>query len=191
MRSVLLLLCATALGAQTVDYRIQSGGDNRLSLEVEKTGLMKGKKHVFEFPKFSGTLAYDAQTPANSRVELKIDATAVTTKDTWLGPKDLKKVSDYTVNDVLMTKQYPEMRFQSTKVTAKGPGQFSIEGTLTLRGNGKPVVLEAKLDSGTMTIDGKGLFKLSSYGIKPPSAALGAVGTKDEVTAIFHVIAVK
>ncbi|MBI4902836.1 MAG: YceI family protein [Acidobacteria bacterium] len=191
MRPVLLLLVASALSAQTVDYRIESGGDNRLTLEVEKTGLMKGKKHLFDFPKFSGKLAYDAQAPANTRVELKIDATGVTTKDTWLGPKDLKKVSDYTVNDVLMTKQYPEIRFQSTKVTAKGAGQFSIEGTLTIRGNGKPVVLDAKLDAGTMVIDGKGVFKLTGYGIKPPSAALGAVGTKDDVTASFHVTVVK
>lgn len=191
MRSVLLLLLASSLSAQSADYRLESGGNNRIALEVDKTGLMKGKKHLFEFPKFSGKLSYDAQNPANSRVELKIDAASVVCKDTWMGPKDLKKVTDYTINDVLMTKQYPEMRFQSTKVIVKSPTEFSVEGTLTLRGNGKPIVLDVKLDPASMTIDGKGPFKLTSYGIKPPSAALGTVGTKDEVIAVFHVTAVR
>lgn len=191
MRSLLLLLSLSAAYAQSVDYRIESGGDNRVALEAEKTGLMKGKKHLFEFAKFSGKLSYDAQNPANSRVELKIDAGSVTTKDSWLGPKDMKKVMDYTVNDVLLTKKYPEMRFQSTKVIPKGGNQFSVEGTLTIRGNAKPVVLDVTLDPSKMTIDGKGVFKLTGYGIKPPSAALGAIGTKDDVLATFHVNGVK
>jgi polyisoprenoid-binding protein YceI len=191
MRLLLLVLSLSAAWAQNVDYKIESGGDNRIGLEAEKTGLMKGKKHVFEFAKFSGKLSYDAGNPANSRVELKIDASSVTTKDNWLGPKDLKKVMDYTVNDVLLTKKYPEMRFQSTKVTPKGGNQFSVEGTLTIRGNAKSVVLDTTLDPSKMTIDGKGVFKLTGYGIKPPSAGLGTVGTKDEVTATFHVTGVK
>src|SRR5262249_3364220 len=151
-------LPAVALIAEPVDYRIESGGVNRIALEVEKTGLMKGKKHLFEFPKFSGKLSYDAQNPGNSRVELKIDAASVSTKDTWIGPKDIKKVMDYTVNDVLMTRQYPEIRFQSTKVTSKGGNQFSVEGTLTIRGIGKPLLIDATLDPGAMTIDGKSVF---------------------------------
>src|SRR5258708_5812824 len=113
MITTLLLLCLTPAPAQTVDYRIESGGGNRIGLEVEKTGLMKGKKHVFEFPAFSGKLRYDARNPLNSRVELKIDAASITLRDTWLGPRDLKKVSDYAVDDVLMPKQYPEIRFES------------------------------------------------------------------------------
>ena len=90
-----------------------------------------------ELHRFQGKLLYDSQTPANSKVDLKIAAASITVNDTWLKPSDQKKVLDYAVNDMLAVKQYPDIRFVSTKVTPKGGNQFMIEGTLTIRGNGK------------------------------------------------------
>lgn len=187
----ILLLSFVAAFAQPVDYTISAGGQDKISLEVEKTGFMKGKKHNFEFPNYSGKLTYDAQTPANSRVELKIDAASMVCKDTWVSPKDLKKIQDEALNNLLIVSKYPDMRFTSTKVTAQGNNRFQIEGVLTIRGVGKPVTMETTLDPGTMKITGKSVFKMTAYGIKPPSAGLGTVGTKDEMTATFAVTAKK
>ncbi len=191
MALVILLLSITAAFAQPVDYTISSGGQDKIMLEVEKTGFLKGKKHNFEFPNYSGKLSYDAQTPANSRVELKIDAASLVCKDTWVSPKDLKKIQDEALSKILMVSKYPDMRFTSTKVTAQGGNRFQIEGVLTIRGVGKPVTMDATLDPATMKINGKSVFKMTGYGIKPPSAGLGTVGTKDDMTATFAVTAKK
>ncbi|MFN7937188.1 MAG: YceI family protein [Bryobacteraceae bacterium] len=191
MLLVILLLSITAAFAQPVDYTIAAGGQDKISLEVDKTGFLKGKKHNFEFPNYSGKLTYDAQTPANSRVELKIDAGSLVCKDTWVSPKDLKKIQDEALSTVLLVSKYPDMRFTSTKVTPQGNNRFQVEGVLTIRGNGKPVTMDVTLDPATMKLGGKSSFKMSAYGIKPPSAGLGTVGTKDEMIATFQVTAKK
>jgi polyisoprenoid-binding protein YceI len=191
MALALILFSIISASAAPVDYKIAPGGQSKISLEVEKTGLYKGKKHQFNFPGFQGKLSFDDQSPANSRVDLKIDAGAIVCLDTWMSPKDKQKVQDYAVNDMLSVSKFPEIRFTSTKVTAKGPNRYEVEGTLTIRGIGKPVVLQAELKPEGMMIEGKSMVKITSYGLKPPSAALGAIGTKDEMTALFSVTAVK
>ncbi|MBL8173756.1 MAG: YceI family protein [Bryobacterales bacterium] len=191
MLLVLLLLSITAAAAQPLDYTISAGGQDKILLEVEKTGFLKGKKHSFEFPNYSGKLTYDAQTPGNSRVELKIDAASLVCKDTWVSPKDLKKIQDEALTKVLVVSKYPDMRFTSTKVTPQGGNKFQVEGVLTIRGTGKPVTMTVSLDPASMKMDGKSSFKMSAYGIKPPSAGLGTVGTKDDMTATFAVTARK
>jgi polyisoprenoid-binding protein YceI len=191
MIPVLLFLGATALLAEPVEYKIVSGGGNMITLEVEKTGLMKGKAHHFEFPNFQGRLTYDPQAPANSKVDLKIEATSMACHDTWVSPKDLQKIMDTALSDMLLVRQYPEMRFTSTKVTPQGGNHFQVDGVLTIRGIAKPITLSATLQPAGMVIDGKSVFKMTSYGMKPPSALLGAIGTKDDMTASFHVTASK
>ncbi|MBI3208877.1 MAG: YceI family protein [Candidatus Solibacter usitatus] len=191
MTAALLSILFLTAQAEPVEYKLQPGGSNRLTLEVEKTGLMKGKKHIFEFPQFQGKITLDLQNPSNSKVDLRIDAASITCKDTWLGPKDLKKVLDYAQTDMLNVKRYPEMRFVSTKITAKGNDSFDVEGTLNIRGNGKTVTLNVTLDQPSLRVSGKAVFKLTAYGMKPPSAGLVAIGTKDDVTALFQVLATK
>jgi len=186
-----MLFSILPVWGEPVDYRIVSGGDNKIKLELEKTGVMRGKKHNFEFPKFEGKLTFDQAAPQNAKVDLRIDSAAVICQDTWLKESDRKKVLDYTLQDMLAVKQYPEMRFVSSKVTPKGNGKYAVEGTLTLRGNGRPVVLDAALTPAGMVIDGKAILKITSFGLKPPSAGFGLAGTKDEMLTEFHIVAVR
>jgi polyisoprenoid-binding protein YceI len=191
MMLALILFSIISAAAAPVEYKIASGGQNKISLEVEKTGLYKGKKHQFNFPGFQGKLVFDEQAPASSHVDLKIDAAAVVCLDTWMSPKDKQKVQEYTLKDMLAVSKFPEIRFTSTKVSAKGGNRFDVEGTLTIRGVGKPVTLQAELKPEGMMIEGKSTIKITSYGLKPPSAALGTIGTKDDMTALFSVAAVR
>lgn len=188
--AILTLIVTSAL-SQPAEYRIAPGGDNLIKLEVEKTGVFKGKKHVFEFPKMSGKLTYDAQTPVNSKVDLTIDANSLVVKDDWVNDKDKKKVLDEAQNNMLKVKQYPDMRFTSTKITASGGNKYQVDGTLTIRGVGKPITIDATFDADKVIIMGKSMFKMSGYGMKPPSAALGAIGTKDDMTATFKIAATR
>lgn len=191
MLPLIFLIGTAALQADVVQYRIEPAGDKLITLEVEKTGLMRGKKHVIVFPKYGGTLAFDAASPANSKVEVTIDSRSAEVRDTWLSAKDQKKVRDEALNNMLAASQYPEMRFASTKVTPAGGNRFQVDGTLTIRGIGKPVRLDVTFDPATLGIAGSGVFKMTSYSLKPPSAGLGTVGTKDEMTATISARAAK
>lgn len=191
MLSAIIALAMMPVEAEILEYRIAAGGNNRIVLEVEKTGLMRGKKHTFEFPKFEGVLFYDREQPANSRVELKIDSASIVCRDAWLSPSDLKKVTDYALEEMLAVRKYPQMRFQSSTVTRQSDGTFVVDGTLTIRGIGKPVQLRLSLDPVQVKAEGKAVLKMTSYGLKPPSAALGLIGTKDEMTASFQIAAAR
>jgi polyisoprenoid-binding protein YceI len=69
---------------------------------------------------------------------------------------------------------------------AIGPDQYAVSGALTIRGITRPVVVDVKMrKAGDLRFDGRAVVKLSDYGLKPPTAVLGTIGTKDEMTLVF------
>lgn len=187
-RFIVLLAFATGLHAGVVEYRIRPAPEGRFALEVYKTGFMSGKKHLFLFERYSGKLLYDADSPQNSRVGMTIEAASAVCKDTWIKPKDVKKVEDAALYEMMDVEKHPELSFSSSGVTRKGKDQFVVQGTLTIRGIAKPVTVSLTskpLGDGALSLSGDAEVKLRDYGLKPPSAALGAVGTRNEMTVSF------
>ena len=186
----LALLCLMHGAAE--DYRIQPASGNRLALEVEKTGLMRGKKHLFLFERYSGSLQYDAQKPAASHIELEIDAASAVLKDEWIGEKDRKKVLEYALHDMWDVANHPKLKFASTRIEPAGEKRFKVHGALVVRGISKPAEVDISLDGSAneLKVDGVSAIKMTSYGLKPPSAALGTIGTKDQMTVSFTIRAV-
>lgn len=85
------------------------------------------------FSKTMGTVVYDAEAKTGE-VDITIDMTSVNTgfadfNDHIQGP------------DFLDTKQFPTATFKSSKVVFDGDKPQTIEGTLTIKGIGKPVTL--------------------------------------------------
>jgi polyisoprenoid-binding protein YceI len=73
-------------------------------------------------------------------------------------------------------------------VRRQGEEQFEVEGQLTIRGIARPAlvrVLVKPAEGGDLLLDGRSTVKMKDYGLKPPSAALGMVGTKDEMEVSF------
>jgi polyisoprenoid-binding protein YceI len=187
----LALLFGTGLAAlgQSSQYPIQPGGDNRLELRVYKTGLYKGKVHVFAFPSYSGVLTYDSRSPGASTASLRLAAAEIKLLDTWLSAKDFRSVQEYALKDMLNTAKFPEIAFDSSEIRALDAARFEVRGTLTIRGVGKAAVVSVTLQSGdrdTLRLDGKATVKLTDFGLKPPSAALGLIGTRDEMDFAFQ-----
>lgn len=85
------------------------------------------------FRKFTGTIDVDEQDPLKSTVDLSIDATSVDSQAVQ-GREDL-----INGEDMLDTAKYPEIHFTSTSIQQKGPGEFLVNGNLTMRGITKPV----------------------------------------------------
>src|SRR6266404_156549 len=64
MNVLLMLLAATLASAYEVNtMELRPNPGNRLALEVQKTGLLRGKTHVFVFGKYRGAVEYNDQNP--------------------------------------------------------------------------------------------------------------------------------
>ena len=178
MIGLLLLLAA--------NYTTTPAPGNRFTLEVEKTGIMKGKKHVFSFPKYTGSLQYDAQSATTSKVEFTLDAASMVCEDQWLKETDLKKVLEWGLDKMIEVQKYPEIRFVSSKVEQSDAAHFQVTGALTMRGVAHPAVIAVA--SNGLNFDGTSTVNMKDWGMKPPTAALGAVGTKPEMLVHFHLL---
>lgn len=87
-----------------------------------------------EFSKVSGTVRYDAETPANSSVEALIDAASINTRE----PDRDKHLKSPDFFDV---EKYPELTFRSKSVKPAGDGELQVTGDLTIHGTTREVVL--------------------------------------------------
>lgn len=180
---------------ETVRYQIRPSAESTFTLEVAKTGLMTGKKHALFFERYQGELDYDPQRPEHSTVRLAVEARSVTCKDPWIKDKSKRKqVVETAVNDMMAASQYPQVTFSATHIATKSKGQFEVQGDLTVRGITKPVAFQlAAKPAGEqrLEIDGDAEINLKDYGLKPPSAMLGLIGTKSKMTLRFLVWAEK
>ena len=185
----LLLLIARVASAEAHVYNFLSGDQVRLELTIEKTGLLSGKRHLFTFSRYEGTLRFDRERPEASRVLFSLQAATILCRDTWLGAKDLRKVQGYAVRDMLAADRYPEISFRSIGIRKVDASRYDVEGILTIRNVSKPAVVAVLLTGGSgesLSIEGTARVRLTDFGLKPPTAALGTIGTKDEM--IFHFV---
>jgi polyisoprenoid-binding protein YceI len=190
-RTAPLLLFALALSGAAADYEIRPSPDSRFALEVYKTGLLSGKKHLFIFETYQGVVHFDRESPERSRIEFNVEGASAVCKDTWVSSKDFKKIQSAALNDMMDVQKHPRLHFSSTRVVPAGSSQFDVEGLLTIRGIAKSVsvnVTMAERPDGALSFAGKAVVKLKDYGLKPPSAALGTIGTKNEMLVDFALI---
>jgi polyisoprenoid-binding protein YceI len=185
-----LLALLIPLAAEPIPYAIRPAQGNRLALEVEKTGLLSGKKHLFLYERYQGRLEYDAQAPEKSRIELSIEGASAVCQDTWVKAKDLKPIQEMAL-ELMAVQQHPALHFLSRRVGRIGANQYEVTGDLTIRGVTKPasVLVTLQPEGAAPVFSGTATVKMKDYGIKPPSAALGLVGTKDEMRVHFRLVA--
>jgi polyisoprenoid-binding protein YceI len=188
MKIFLFLLAASlAAGYQMNTLELRPSAENRFALEVEKTGLLRGKTHVFIFGKYHGALAYNEQKPELSRVQFEIESKSIICQDAWVSDKDRVKIIKTALDDMLAADKYPTISFVSNHVTAKTPAQFEVTGTLSIRGIINPATISVTKNADAY--DGTAIVNMKDYGLKPPTAALGAIGTKELMTVKFHLTA--
>lgn len=111
-----------------------------------------------KFTDYQGTIQYNKDKPAESKVDVTIKTTSLDLGDaTWN-----EHVSEAKYLNVA---QHPEMRFKSTKIDVTGADTAKITGDLTLNGVTKPVTLDTKLvKAGTHPMSGKDGIGLSATG---------------------------
>lgn len=87
------------------------------------------------FDQFDGDLNFDADNIENSSVNIVIDTESV---NTFHGKRNEHLASP----DFFNAAEFPEMTFESTKITKTGDNTAKLEGDLTLLGVTKPVTLD-------------------------------------------------
>ncbi|MFS8808445.1 YceI family protein, partial [Synechococcus sp. R6-10] len=123
--SILAMLVGSmqSIQAQAVTYRIDPV-HSFIIFRVKhlNTGFAYGR-----FNSFSGTIVVDEKNPANSSIELEIDANSV---DTGNSQRD-----DHLRNpDFFNTRQFPKITFKSTRVRKINDTTVEVQGDLTMRG---------------------------------------------------------
>jgi polyisoprenoid-binding protein YceI len=88
-----------------------------------------------EFSGVAGTVVFDAEDSANSKVEAAIDATTIQTRDDQRN-QHLKSADFFDVE------KFPKITFTSKKVMPVGDAEWRVVGDLTIHGVTKEVVLD-------------------------------------------------
>jgi polyisoprenoid-binding protein YceI len=120
--------------AQPVTYRIDPV-HSFIIFRVKhlNTGFAYGR-----FNSFSGTIVVDEKNPANSSIELEIDANSV---DTGNSQRD-----DHLRNpDFFNARQFPKITFKSTRVRKINDTTVEVQGDLTMRGVTRPITRAGNL----------------------------------------------
>ena len=95
-----------------------------------------------------------------------------------LSKGDKKKIYDNIVKDVLRVKKFPDIRFESTNVAARGEG-FAVEGTLQVHGKSKTLQAGVRAEGPRWVTEIR--LHQPDFGNKPYTAALGALKVKPDV----------
>ena len=140
-----------------------------------------------QFMDFNGAFSFDPAKVDQSNINVVVKTGSVNTRHA-ARDKHLRSP------DFFNAKEFPEMRFQSTKIAKTGDKTGQIIGDLTLLGVTKPVTLDVSFNSmkkhplpqykGVLTagFSAQTKIKRSDFGMK---YALGGIG--DEISIILEV----
>jgi polyisoprenoid-binding protein YceI len=145
------------------------------------------------FDEFAGTAVLDGANPANSRVEVTIEAASIDTRNA-------QRDEHLRSNDFLAMQEYPKITFASTGVRQAGETTFEVTGDLTIKGVANEITIpfefegSAKDPFGNQRVGFEGSVTINrrDYGVTW-NAALegGGVLVSDKVTLEFEISAIK
>ncbi len=102
-----------------------------------------------------------------------------------LDAASLSKVQLNMQNEVLESSKYPEISFRSTHVQSEGATAWRVNGSLTLHGVTRPVIVAVRLEQGAYV--GTASIKQTEFGIRPIKAGGGVVKVKNELEIRFKI----
>ena len=90
-----------------------------------------------QFKAWSATLAYDAQDPTKSKVDVQIDTASIDTRE---AQRDAHLRSD----DFFNAEKFPKMAFTNKRIESAGKGRYKVTGDLTIRDVTREVTLDVE-----------------------------------------------
>ena len=176
-------------------YRVEARR-SRFIVKAFATGMLSAFGHspTIAIRDFTGEVRFspDHLEEASLRLQIKADSLEVTDE---VSDKDRREIERQMREDVLETARYPEIVFESTKVSAEkvmgSQYRTRITGNLSLHGVTRECVIDAQVIAGEDTLRANGEFPLrqSDFNIKPVSAVGGTIKLKDELKFSFDIVA--
>ena len=90
-----------------------------------------------EFSGVAGTIVYDPENPANTKIEATIDVNTLQTRDE-------QRDGHLKSPDFFDVAKFPTLTFVSTKAQKTGDGEWKVTGNLTIHGVTKQVVMDVE-----------------------------------------------
>jgi polyisoprenoid-binding protein YceI len=121
----------------------QTGTTTTYAIDPSHSQVGFAVKHMMfstvrgNFRVFEGTIVADNANPANSSVNVTIDASTITTGD-------VKRDEHLRSADFFDAEMYPTITFKSVSVDFKSPDDFKVIGELTMHGVTRPVTIDAE-----------------------------------------------
>ena len=180
--------CLSVGGAALAQAPNASPPSGAYRVEPNHTEILFGVSHIGfttyygVFSGASGTLTFDGDHPAASRLEIHVPVDSILTPSSVLSG-ELKGAQ------WLNAAAFPEMIFRTGKITLTGPDTADVEGELTLHGVTRPLTLQAKFTKSginplnhmlTLGFEAHGRLRRSDYGVTTYVPAIG-----DEVNLIL------
>ena len=145
------------------------------------------------FNEFEGQGYFDAENPANSKLELTIQAASIDTRNA-------DRDGHLRSNDFFDMDTYPEITFVSTAVEAIDDENYRVTGDLTIKGVTKPVSVDFEytgaatdpFGNSRIGLEGKTTVNRKDWGISWNAALeTGGVLVGEKVTLEFEVSAIR
>jgi polyisoprenoid-binding protein YceI len=190
---VALLQTAPAIAQTSCTF---DASNSSLEINVYKEGLFSAfaHNHVISAKEFSGKVRFDPNKIESSAVTLRVVAKSLTVVDPGESAGDREQVQENMLGkEVLDVGRYPEISFQSTRVTqiqrqANG-WHLALQGALELHGTQRPITfpLTVRVEGEELMAQGDAFILQSDYGIKPIKIAGGAVKVKNRLRIYFDI----
>jgi len=175
---------AIPAGAYTIDKLHTS-----LIFRVSHLGF---SNYTGRFTSVDAKLDFDPARLADSRVEVTIDPRSIHADNV---PSAF--LETLAGKDWLDAGTFPQMAFRSKAIEVTGTNTFRIRGELTLHGQTRPVVLDARYNGGyakhpyepraRIGFSATGKFKRSDFGVSNGIPAPGTnMGVSDEVEVVLE-----
>lgn len=166
----------------------------KIQVYTFKEGMLSAVAHdlLLDVTRFKVDLNIPSDDLSSATINVTIPANALKVvcamkdgqqQNDTLKEKDKSEIDEATNNDVLHSKKYPTIGFQSTGVGKNNAG-YHITGKLTLHGVTNTIEFDCEL-TGENTLKGSVDLMQKEYGIKPYKALLGALKVKNNITVAF------
>ncbi|MBI3406127.1 MAG: YceI family protein [Acidobacteria bacterium] len=168
---------------------------SRIEVRLDKAGFFKalGDNHVILAESFSCEVQFEEASPEKSTVHVRVLSNALKASDPQISAEKRAQVQTKMESDaVLDVARSPEIDFVSKRIAPLGSNRYRVEGDLRIRTSAQQVQFEMTLtrEGEQFHARGEARFKLTTFGIEPPSGAGGSIKVKDEIRVLLDLILV-
>lgn len=180
---------AVEVNAPTGEYAIDPH-HTTVTIRAQHFGLAH---YTLRFNNVSGTLNFNAETPAQSTITATVDTTSLDTP--YSGPRDFD--SELQNSSWLDSANFANATFTSTGVEQTGPNTARVTGDLTIKGQTHPAIFDVTYDGShsphpmgmqisSIGFSARTTIQRSQFGINELMPRAGDDGVSDAVEIIIE-----